>query len=77
MGKCTNCAFKQGFEIGILERNTHEITLELVEKPTKGQDFKQKQSNVPTNIDFIEKEISFRSQQKGISRFFRILILIR
>ncbi len=61
--KCTNCAFKQGFEVGVLEKSIQGITIEVVIAPN----FKENQDNsiiTPSKIDFIEKEI--RNKQLGL-----------
>jgi Domain of unknown function (DUF3883) len=57
--KCTNCAFKQGFEVGVLENGISEISIEVVPAPTT----KNNQENkiiTPSTVDFIEKEIKNR-----------------
>lgn len=60
--KCTNCAFKQGFEVGILENGIQDISIEVVSAPIPSEN----QSTVlnPTKIDFIEKEI--RNKHLGL-----------
>lgn len=60
--KCTNCAFKQGFEVGILEYGIQDISIEVVSAPIPSEN----QSTVlnPTKIDFIEKEI--RNKHLGL-----------
>jgi len=62
--KCTNCAFKQGFEVGILENNIDDITLELVTAPSINIDNEIQKPISPTTIDFIEKEI--RNKHLGL-----------
>lgn len=61
--KCTNCAFKQGFEVGVLENGIQGITIEVVSAPIS----KENQGNTiitPSKIDFIEKEI--RNKHLGL-----------
>jgi len=54
--KCTNCAFKEGFELGLLENNIKNIELILVPVPSIKPRHKQKTFKPHKNIDFIEKE---------------------
>jgi len=61
--KCTNCAFKQGFEVGLLESNINEISIELVATPKGVDQNKAPKKITPTTVDFIEKEI--RNKQLG------------
>ncbi len=61
--KCTNCAFKQGFEVGLLESNINEISIELVETPKGENKNKAPKITTPATVDFIEKEI--RNKQLG------------
>jgi len=61
--KCTNCAFKQGFEVGVLENGIQGITIEVVSAPIP----QENQGNAiisPSKIDFIEKEI--RNKHLGL-----------
>jgi hypothetical protein len=61
--KCTNCAFKQGFEVGVLENGIQDITIEVVSAPIS----QVNQGNkiiTPSKIDFIEKEI--RNKHLGL-----------
>jgi hypothetical protein len=61
--KCTNCAFKQGFEVGVLENSIEDISIEVVPAPLP----QQKQASkfiTPSKIDFIEKEI--RNKHLGL-----------
>jgi hypothetical protein len=61
--KCTNCAFKQGFEVGVLENGIQGITIEVVSAPNPQEN--QVNSNItPSKIDFIEKEI--RNKHLGL-----------
>jgi hypothetical protein len=60
--KCTNCAFRQGFEVGLLENVTQEISIELVPAPTSAQI--ENNAITPSTIDFIEKEI--RNKHLGL-----------
>jgi hypothetical protein len=54
--KCTNCAFKQGFEVGILENGINEITIEVVSAPSPPENQNQGNTMItPSKIDFIEK----------------------
>lgn len=55
--KCTNCAFKEGFEFAILENNTGTIQLELVIAPKVNLTKKKRQFAQSKNIDFIEGEL--------------------
>lgn len=61
--KCTNCAFKQGVDVGISEESADEIQLELTPTPTNIQlDFSGLETT-GSKIDFIAKEI--RNKQLG------------
>lgn len=60
--KCTNCAFRQGFEVGLIENVTQEISIELVPAPTSAQI--ENNAITPFTIDFIEKEI--RNKHLGL-----------
>lgn len=62
--KCTNCAFKQGFEVGVLKNNINDITLELVPTPSSDENQVFNKSQSATNTDFIEKEI--RNKHLGL-----------
>ncbi|WP_298948552.1 DUF3883 domain-containing protein [uncultured Polaribacter sp.] len=55
--KCTNCAFKQGFEVAILENNIDNIQLVLVKAPSVKITKKKRRFSPSKNIDFIEKEL--------------------
>jgi hypothetical protein len=56
--KCTNCAFKQGFEVSLFKANLNNISLILVPTPI-GVNLKNKQRTItPITIDFIEMENS-------------------
>ena len=55
--KCTNCAFKQGFEVGILEHGINSLIIELVPTPSFPTEKNNTKIVSPTSIDFIEKEI--------------------
>lgn len=60
--KCTNCAFKLGFEVGVLEKSINSIELELVPKPTLLEEINNIEINTnASKSDFIEKEIRNRS----------------
>lgn len=61
--KCTNCAFKEGFEVGILENSFQDISIEVVSAPIP-QEKQDSTSKSPSKIDFIEKEI--RNKQLGL-----------
>lgn len=61
--KCTNCAFKQGFEVGMLEQSIQSISIELVSAPNLNEN--QINSIISASkIDFIEKEI--RNKHLGL-----------
>lgn len=61
--KCTNCAFRQGFEVGVLEIGIQEISIEVVSAPIPQED--QSSLAITTSkIDFIEKEI--RNKHLGL-----------
>jgi hypothetical protein len=61
--KCTNCAFKQGFEVGVLNTGLQEINIDIVPAPISIQN--QRNTTItPTKIDFIEKEI--RNKHLGL-----------
>lgn len=61
--KCTNCAFKQGFEVGVLENSIQDITIEVVSAPSP-QENNGNAIITPSRIDFIEKEI--RNKHLGL-----------
>jgi hypothetical protein len=61
--KCTNCAFKQGFEVGVLENGIQDIIIEVVSAPNSKKN-KSELINTPSKIDFIEKEI--RNKHLGL-----------
>lgn len=61
--KCTNCAFKEGFEAGIQEGVTQEINIELVLAPNTQKTLKNVTKN-PKKIDFAEREI--KNKQLGL-----------
>jgi len=61
--KCTNCAFKQGFEVGVLENGIQDITIEVVSAPSS-QENQSSAIITPSKIDFIEKEI--RNKHLGL-----------
>ncbi|MEA2104603.1 MAG: DUF3883 domain-containing protein [Candidatus Cloacimonadota bacterium] len=55
--KCTNCAFKEGFEVGILENKIEDIKFKIVPAPkSKVSKFSRKFSAVK-DVDFIKLEI--------------------
>lgn len=61
--KCTNCAFKKGFEVDVLENGIQGITIEVVSAPSP----QENQGNAiitPSKLDFIEKEI--RNKHLGL-----------
>lgn len=55
--KCTNCAFKDGFQVGVLESKIGSIKLELVETPKTKPNAKKHSFKAFKNTDFIEKEL--------------------
>ncbi|MEK8179281.1 DUF3883 domain-containing protein [Flavobacterium buctense] len=55
--KCTNCAFKDGFEVGVLENKIESIKLELFPKPKSKLTTKSKSFKPFKGVDFIKKEI--------------------
>ncbi len=55
--KCTNCAFKQGFEVGVLENKINTIKLDLVPTPKETIDSKKRSFKPFKNIDFVKNEI--------------------
>lgn len=61
--KCTNCAFKQGFEVGILENGIQDISIEVVSVPIP-QDNQVSAVISPAKVDFIEKEV--RNKRLGL-----------
>lgn len=61
--KCTNCAFKKGFEAGILKNGNQDITIEVVAIPNH-QKNQATPIILPSKIDFIEKEI--RNKHLGL-----------
>lgn len=61
--KCTNCAFKQGFVVGVLENGIQGITIEVVSAPIS-QENQGNKIITPSKIDFIEKEI--RNKHLGL-----------
>ncbi len=54
--KCTNCAFKQGFEVGVLENGIKDISIEVVSAPLSQQNH-DSLFLTPSKIDMIEREI--------------------
>ena len=51
--KCTNCAFKQGFEVGVLENGIQDITIERtrdIRKPKMKFKLDRKQQTTKTGI---------------------------
>ena len=61
--KCTNCAFKQGFEVGVFENGIEDIIIEVVSAPIP----QQNQDSIfitPSKTDFLEKEI--RNKHLGL-----------
>ncbi|HPS30828.1 MAG TPA: DUF3883 domain-containing protein [bacterium] len=61
--KCTICAFKQGFEVGLLESNINEISIELVPAPENSLRKNTEKNISTTSKDFIEKEL--KNKQLG------------
>ena len=61
--KCTNCAFKQGFEVGVSENSFQDISYEVVSAPI-AQENQGSTTTSRSKIDFIEKEI--RNKQLGL-----------
>jgi hypothetical protein len=61
--KCTNCASKQGFEVGVLENGIENISIEVVPAPIS-QPNQENTVFTPSKIDFIEKEI--RNKHLGL-----------
>ena len=61
--KCTNCAFKQGFEVGVLENGFQDITIEIVSAPCP-QENQSIAIISPSKVNFIEKEI--RNKNLGL-----------
>jgi hypothetical protein len=55
--KCTNCAFKQGFDVAVLKSKIDEIKLELVKTPSLDLIQKKRNFNPLRNSDFIEQEV--------------------
>lgn len=55
--KCTNCAFKQGFEVSILENNIDKIQLELVKAPSFNPTKNKRLFSPTKNLNFIEEEL--------------------
>jgi hypothetical protein len=55
--KCTNCAFKDGFQVGVLESKIGNIKLKLVEAPKTKLNSKKHNFTAFKNTDFIEKEL--------------------
>lgn len=62
--KCTNCAFKLGFQAGLLEKSMSNLILHLVPAPNNFQE-NTETSNTAISIDFIEQEI--KNKQLGYS----------
>lgn len=61
--KCTNCAFKQGFEVGISNVAFDEINLELVSTPTNVRLKDSELKTTGSKVDYIAKEI--KNKQLG------------
>lgn len=61
--KCTNCAFKQGFEVGMLKQGTQKISIEQVAVPKSSN---HQGNTTPTvfHIDYIEQEM--RNKHLGL-----------
>ncbi|GEM56491.1 hypothetical protein B0A58_09350 [Flavobacterium branchiophilum NBRC 15030 = ATCC 35035] len=55
--KCTNCAFKKGFEVGVLENKIDSIKLDLVPAPKNGLNTKDRSFKPFKNVDFIKNEL--------------------
>ncbi len=55
--KCTNCAFKEGFEVGVLENKIDSIKLDLVPKPKSTFNIKNRNFKPFKDVDFIKNEI--------------------
>lgn len=55
--KCTNCAFKQGFEVGVLENKIDAIKLDLVPTPKETITIKKRNFQPFKNIYFEKNEI--------------------
>lgn len=77
--KCTNCAFKQGFEVGVLENKIDIIQLDLVPTPKETLDSKKRSFKPSKNTDFVKNEIEnkrlgFLGEQFVIQNEKKILI---
>lgn len=55
--KCTNCAFKEGFEVGVLENKIDSIKLELVPAPINDLSIKNRSFKPFKKVDFIKNEL--------------------
>ncbi len=62
--KCTNCAFKQGFEVAILENGINNIVIELVPTPSNVSINDAPRIISTSTKDYIEKEI--RNKHLGL-----------
>ncbi len=54
--KCTNCAFKQGFEVGLSEYTAKNISIEFVPPPKSTSSGNKKKFIDPAIINFAERE---------------------
>lgn len=70
--KCTNCAFKAGFETGMLDKKTNEsaFSLTLVDPPKNAQ-LKTAKPFLRKDTNFIEKE----AQNKHLGHLGELLVL--
>ncbi len=62
--KCTNCAFKQGFEVAILENSINNIIIELVPTPSNVSKNEVPRIISTSTTDYIQKEI--RNKHLGL-----------
>ena len=62
--KCTNCAFKKGFEVGIFENDLVDISLEIVSAPINKSIQVDNTNSNHSKIDFIDQEI--RNKHLGL-----------
>lgn len=60
--KCTNCAFKQGFQTGLVTNGINKALLEIVPAPSGL--IESPSTSIASNIDFIDKEI--RNKHLGL-----------
>jgi len=62
--KCPNCAFKEGFQVGLLENKIEDIQFELVPSPKIKNPQSKKYQKTSYKTDFVKREIE--NQKLGL-----------